>query len=75
MIGYSVIVQRRNAEADGASAGVRLGRVCIEKDIPVSEVATRFRVSRQTVYDWFYGTYVPAPALRLAIEEYLSSIV
>lgn len=75
MIGYSVIVQRRNAEADGASAGVRLGRVCIGKDIPVSEVATRFRVSRQTVYDWFDGTYTPAPALRLAIEEYLSSIV
>lgn len=75
MIGYSVSVQRRNAEADDASVGVRLGRVCIQRDIPVSEVASRFGVSRQSVYDWFDGTYVPAPALRLAIEEYLSSIV
>jgi DNA-binding XRE family transcriptional regulator len=72
MIGYSVLVQRRNAEADDASAGVRLGRVCIKLDIPVSEVAAQFGVSRQTVYDWFDGTYRPSASVVSDIEAYLS---
>jgi len=35
--------------------GVQLGRVCLNKDIPVSDVASFFGVSRMTVYSWFRG--------------------
>ena len=41
--------------ADSQLLGVQLGRVCINKDIPVSDVASFFGVSRMTVYSWFRG--------------------
>jgi hypothetical protein len=46
--------------ADPAMVGVRLGLVCISKDIPVTDVSKFFNVSRVTVYAWFRGkTNVP----------------
>lgn len=41
--------------ADSQLLGVQLGRVCLNKDIPVSDVASFFGVSRMTVYSWFRG--------------------
>ena len=41
--------------ADQKLIGVQLGRVCLNKDIPVSDVASFFGVSRMTVYSWFRG--------------------
>ena len=41
--------------ADSSLLGVRLGRVCLNKDIPVKDVAEFFGVSRMTVYSWFRG--------------------
>lgn len=41
--------------ADPQLLGVQLGRVCLNKDIPVSDVASFFGVSRMTVYSWFRG--------------------
>jgi hypothetical protein len=46
--------------ADPSMVGVRLGLVCIKKDIPVTDVSKFFDVSRVTVYAWFRGkTNVP----------------
>lgn len=41
--------------ADSSLLGVKLGRVCLSKDIPVKDVAEFFGVSRMTVYSWFRG--------------------
>jgi len=41
--------------ANSQLLGVQLGRVCLNKDIPVSDVASFFGVSRMTVYSWFRG--------------------
>lgn len=41
--------------ADSSLLGVKLGRVCLNKDIPVKDVAEFFGVSRMTVYSWFRG--------------------
>jgi hypothetical protein len=53
--GYSVRLIALNKKADSKLLGVRLGRVCIQQNIPVSTVASRLGVSRQTVYNWFMG--------------------
>jgi len=60
MKGYSsTFISEVNA-SDRSKLGVLFGIACIKKDIPVSDVATFFDVSRMTVYSWFRGkTNVP----------------
>jgi hypothetical protein len=53
--GYSLLMADEIKSADSQLLGVQLGRVCINKDIPVSDVASFFGVSRMTVYSWFRG--------------------
>jgi predicted DNA-binding protein YlxM (UPF0122 family) len=53
--GYSIALAEEIKAADQKLIGVQLGRVCLTKDIPVSDVAEFFRVSRMTVYSWFKG--------------------
>jgi len=38
-----------------AQLGVKFGLICIQKDIPVADIADYFKVSRMTVYNWFKG--------------------
>jgi predicted transcriptional regulator len=53
--GYSIALAEEIKAADQNLIGVRLGRVCLNKNIPVSDVADFFNVSRMTVYSWFKG--------------------
>ena len=53
--GYSLLMADEIKSADSQLLGVQLGRVCINKEIPVSDVASFFGVSRMTVYSWFRG--------------------
>ena len=53
--GYSLILVKANRDADPRHIGVRLGKWCIRMNIPVTEVAEKFGVSRMTVYSWFKG--------------------
>lgn len=45
--------------APNKSPGVELGRMCVELDYSVTEVAAYLGVTRMTVYSWFYGQRVP----------------
>ena len=53
--GYSARLIDANDEADGDMPGVRLGRLCIAQRISAADVASRFNISRATVYNWFCG--------------------
>lgn len=53
--GYSILLANQIKAADPSLLGVQLGRVCIDKDIPVTDVSDFFKVSRMTVYSWFRG--------------------
>ena len=57
--GYASKIIKANLEADAESPGVALGRFCIAKEIPVSDVAEYFEVSRMTIYKWFVGEWSP----------------
>lgn len=60
MKGYSTTFVNEVKEADKSKLGVLFGIACIKKDIPVTDVASFFEVSRMTVYSWFRGkTNVP----------------
>lgn len=56
--GYSLLTANEIREANKTLLGVQLGRICLEKDIPVTDVADFFDVSRVTVYSWFRGKTV-----------------
>ena len=58
MPGYSLETVEAIRKADGRLLGVKLGRVCLRRRMPVSEVAEFFNVSRVTVYNWFKGEAV-----------------
>jgi DNA-binding XRE family transcriptional regulator len=46
--------------------------MCIEHDVPVAEMASQLGVSRQTVYNWFTGSFEPNSELAVYIEALLS---
>jgi hypothetical protein len=69
--GYSKRLVQLNNNADQGLLGVRLGRVCIENDVPVSVVAAHLGVSRQTIYNWFCG--VSTPRVRWTVQEFIDT--
>jgi DNA-binding transcriptional regulator YiaG len=72
--GYTARLIQKNKEASGRSLGVKLGRLCIKHDMPVSEVAITLGASRQTVYNWFTGVSTPEPPFTELIEELISEL-
>lgn len=56
--GYSALTIREVQEANPTLLGVKLAKICIDRNIPVSDVAEFFGVSRVTVYSWFRGKAV-----------------
>ena len=71
--GYSARLIALNKEADSKLLGVKLGRICIKRNIPVSLVASELGVSRQTVYNWFTGANTPLNQSVGAVETLLKS--
>jgi hypothetical protein len=56
--GYSILTIQEIKEANPNLLGVKLGKICVGRDIPVKDVAEYFGVSRVTVYAWFRGSGV-----------------
>jgi hypothetical protein len=75
MKGYTLQTVRLNRDADGKCVGVRLGRYCIAKDIPVTDVMAFFNVSKQTVYNWFVGIHPPNKTHAKTIRDFLDRVL
>lgn len=58
--GYSINTITAIQQANKELLGVQLGRLCTDKDIPVSEIAAFTGVTRATVYSWFKGHHAVA---------------
>ena len=56
--GYSLLTVDAIRRADQKLLGVQLAQICVKGDIPVTDVAEFFGVSRMTVYNWFKGKAV-----------------
>lgn len=59
--GYDSLFIRKVEEADQKPVVLALADVCIEKNIPVTEVAELLGVTRATVYNWMTGKTSPNP--------------
>ena len=71
--GYSARIIQQNSKADKSRLGVRLGRACIKRNIPVATVANSLGVSRQTVYNWFIGASDPLNFMVSTIKDFIAS--
>lgn len=74
VFGYSLWLLELNKGADTKCIGVRLGRECIGRNISVATVAKKFKVSRQTVYNWFSGKVEPSDLRHAAIQTYIDKL-
>lgn len=72
--GYSHSIVQLVKKADSRLIGVALGRLCIERNIPVRQVAERFGVSRQTVYSWFTGKHIPKSDMLNKMHKFVVSL-
>lgn len=71
--GYSARTIAMNKAADHRRLGVALGRAAIQLGVSVSAVASTLGVSRQTVYNWFVGSYDPKASLTGDATKLLTS--
>lgn len=74
MTGYTVALVKAVRRAPRHKIGVRLGRACIAANIPISQVAKDFKVTRPTVYAWFTGKSNPNWRQEAAIENYIKKL-
>lgn len=74
MIGYTLALVQAVKRAPKHKLGVRLGKACIDANIPISQVAKDFRVTRPTVYAWFTGKSNPNWRQEIAIEKYIKKL-
>lgn len=57
--GYSSTLVRIVNAADPTSPVTKFAKHCIANDIPATQVAEYFGVTKATVYFWFKGEYAP----------------
>jgi DNA invertase Pin-like site-specific DNA recombinase len=67
--GYDSLFIRKVEEADQKPVVLQLADVCIEKNIPVTEVAGLFGVTRATIYNWMTGKAAPSPRYLVLIPK------
>jgi len=73
-LGYSSRIIKLNKEASGRLLGVKLGRLCIKHDVPVTYVADNLGVSRQTVYNWFTGATNPHDEATSSVQKLVKQL-
>jgi DNA-binding phage protein len=74
MYGYSLALVAANRLAPKNKLGVRLGKACIRANVPVTQVAKDFQVSRTAVYAWFSGRSNPSWRIEETVEQYIKKL-
>lgn len=72
--GYRKSVYDEIMSSNSNSLGVRLGKMCVSKNIPVTDVASFFGISRQAVYLWFRGDVNPSKRHTEKLEKLLDKL-
>lgn len=53
--GYTKFTAQDINDANPLMLGVKLGQICVKRDIPVADVSEYLGISRTTIYAWFLG--------------------
>jgi hypothetical protein len=71
MRGYSLRIADAVRAGDDALPWMKLGKLCVDRNIPVDTVAKELGVSRPAVYAWFFGHSTPS---QKSVERILAYI-
>lgn len=72
--GYSIPTVEAIRHANPFMTGVQLGKICVEREIPVGDVAEYFGVSRVTVYQWFKGKKPVSAKHEAAVQQLIDKL-
>ena len=72
--GYSLKLVEAIRGGDPSDPVIRLGKYCIENQVPVSDLATYFSVTRATIYNWFFGRMKPRQKRLQLLEDTLKRL-
>lgn len=71
---YHKHVIERVERTQGLCLGTQLGKACVKHNIPVMDVAKHLGVSRQCVYNWFFGAHTVDEQLSDKVKQYLARL-
>ena len=57
--GYSTLFLRKIEEGDQKALVIQFANACIDRELPIAEIAQGLGVTRATVYNWFTGKSSP----------------
>ena len=57
--GYYTLFIRKVEEADQGDLVIQFANACIDRELPIAEIALRMEVTRATIYNWFTGKSSP----------------
>lgn len=71
--GYSIRMAEKMKKAP-LTLGVKLGRLCVKKNISAATIAKKFGVSKVTVYNWFSGKNNPNQDVSDAVRKLIATL-
>jgi len=72
--GYSLKLVEAIRGGDPSDPIIRLGKYCINHQVPVSDLAAYFEVTRATIYNWFFGRMRPRRKRLELLEDTLKRL-
>lgn len=72
--GYSTLMVQAIYDANPFFLGVKLAKICVKLNIPVTDVAQYLNVSRPTVYSWFIGKRDVSPKYESQVEQLINKL-
>ena len=72
--GYSTLMVQAIYDANPFFLGVKLAKICVRLNIPVTDVAEYLNVSRPTVYSWFIGKHDVSPKYADQVEKLIEKL-
>lgn len=72
--GYSTLMVQAIYDANPFFLGVKLAKICVGLNIPVTDVAEYLNVSRPTVYSWFIGKRDVSPKYAERVEKLIEKL-
>lgn len=72
--GYTTLFVQAVEDANPFYLGVKLAKICIKLNVPVTDVAEYLDVSRPTVYSWFIGKRDVAPKYQEQVKKLIDKL-
>jgi DNA-binding transcriptional regulator YdaS (Cro superfamily) len=71
---YTILMEQAINDANPFLLGVKLAKICVKLDIPISDVAEYIGVSNSTVHGWFVGKRDVSPKHSETVQKLITKL-